>query len=86
VNIYANFKKSPIKRERSIVINISKNVCVFSEIVNFFSIKSTIFIAGKAMNTSITSEKTRVNTISNMIIVRNNYVQKLVLLLFEEKV
>jgi len=56
----------------------------FSGIVNWLSSHSTIFMAGKAINMSITTEKTSVIAICIISIIRKTVVQNQALLLFEE--
>jgi len=56
-----------MSKERKIVVKIRSRLCHFSGISIFVSANSTIFMAGKAIKTSITIEKTRVSTIFNMI-------------------
>ena len=46
------------------VIPMSRTLCTVSLVSTFVSIRSTIFMAGNAMKTSMTTEKTRVITIS----------------------
>lgn len=67
-------------RERSIVVMISRGLCHFSAITILCSIQSMIFMAGKAIKTSITTEKTSVITISVIFISHNSDEQNLSLL------
>jgi len=55
-------------RESKTVVKISSRLCHFSGIVNTFSSPSTIFMAGNAINTSITMEKTSVSMTFSMLI------------------
>ena len=68
---YAKRRNNPTRRERKMVMRICNMLCEVSESAFFVSIHSTIFIAGKAIKTSITIEKTSVNTISSILIFRN---------------
>ncbi len=68
------------------VVDMRSGLYHFSGISNLLSSHSTIFMAGKAINISITTEKTRVITICSMSIIRKTVVQNQVLLLFEEVV
>lgn len=74
-----------MSKERTIVVKIRSRLCHFGGIGSIFSANSTIFMAGKAMKTSITMEKTSVNTISSMFIFHSIGVQSLSLLWFEEE-
>jgi len=49
-----------MRRERNAVVERRSGLCHFSGTVIWFSNHSTIFIAGKIMNISMTTEKTRV--------------------------
>ena len=71
-------------RERKTVVKISSRLCHFSGIVNTFSSPSTIFMAGNAIKTSITIEKTRVSTSSSIFIVPHNSHEESVALLVSE--
>jgi len=64
---YANRRKIPMQSERKTVVTIKNGLCHFSGTVILLSTHSTIFIAGKAIKTSITTENTRVKTILSMI-------------------
>jgi len=65
-----------MRRERKIVVMISARLCHLSGMGITFSIPSTIFIAGYAIKTNITTEKTRMSTIFNMSILSHNIVQQ----------
>jgi len=64
---YAKRKKSPTSKERNTVIKSCKTVCCRSERGIFVSSHSTIFMAGNAIKTSITIEKTSVRIIFSMV-------------------
>jgi len=71
---YAKRKKIPMIIESKIVTKTTIMLCHLSEIVINFSSPSTIFIAGNAMKTSITIEKTRVSImLSNFNVPHNSY-------------
>jgi len=57
-----------MQSERNTVVNIRNALCHFSGTVILLSTHSTIFIAGKAIKTSITMEKTSVRMMSRFMI------------------
>ena len=59
-----SFKNNPIAKESIIVIIIINRFFLFWENSIFVSKNSTILMAGNAINSSITTENTRVTTIS----------------------
>ena len=81
---YANLRKSPMHKERTIVSVICKTVETFWERLNFSLSHSVILIAGNAIKANIATEKTRITTVSIILKYHNTYVQIVVLLLFEE--
>ena len=75
-----------MQRERNTVVDMRSGLYHFSGILNLLSSHSTIFMAGKAINISITTEKASVMVICSMSIIRKIVVQNQALLLFEEVV
>ena len=75
-----------MQSDRKMVRDMRNGLYHLSGISILLSTHSTIFMAGKAMNISITIEKTRVRTISIMIIVRKTDVQSLILFCSEKEV
>lgn len=61
---YAKRRKSLMQSEKNIVVIMRRGLCYFSGTVILLSIQSTVFMAGKAIKTSIAIEKTSVRTMS----------------------
>jgi len=72
---YANLRKTPINKESITKISIWSILYTFSEKLVLDLIQSTIFIAGNAMKTSMTTEKTNVKTILIIFIFHSSDVQ-----------